>query len=89
MHNLLNSARLTRADLVSVGRWWISNPDLPKRFILNAPLNKYDRSSFYLQVWYEKMKSSFGRQDACWGADKQQPAIQQCCAPQHALWYQQ
>lgn len=35
------------ADLVAYGRWFISNPDLPKRFALNAPLNPYDRSSFY------------------------------------------
>ena len=25
------------------GRFWLSNPDLPKRFLLDAPLNKYDR----------------------------------------------
>ncbi|MEQ8468535.1 MAG: hypothetical protein RIC07_33800 [Coleofasciculus sp. E1-EBD-02] len=24
-----------------------ANPDLPKRFKLNAPLNDYDRSTFY------------------------------------------
>lgn len=35
------------ADLIAYGRWFISNPDLPERFALNAPLNPYDRSSFY------------------------------------------
>lgn len=35
------------ADLIAYGRWFISNPDLPRRFALNAPLNPYDRSSFY------------------------------------------
>lgn len=35
------------ADLVAYGRLFISNPDLPKRFALNAPLNEYDRSTFY------------------------------------------
>jgi hypothetical protein len=25
----------------------IANPDLPERFRLQAPLNKYDRSTFY------------------------------------------
>ncbi|KAK4413399.1 12-oxophytodienoate reductase 1 [Sesamum alatum] len=35
------------ADLVAYGRWFISNPDLPRRFELNAPLNKYDRGTFY------------------------------------------
>ncbi|KAH0723933.1 hypothetical protein KY290_005679 [Solanum tuberosum] len=36
-----------RADLVAYGRLFISNPDLPKRFELNAPLNKYSREIFY------------------------------------------
>lgn len=35
------------ADLVVYGRHWIANPDLPERFRLQAPLNKYDRSTFY------------------------------------------
>ncbi|XP_062091164.1 12-oxophytodienoate reductase 3-like [Humulus lupulus] len=37
------------ADLVSFGRLFISNPDLVLRFQLNAPLNKYDRTTFYTQ----------------------------------------
>lgn len=37
-----------RADLVAFGRWFLANPDLPRRFELNAPLNKYDRDTFYL-----------------------------------------
>jgi 12-oxophytodienoic acid reductase len=35
------------ADLVCYGRHFLANPDLPKRFELNAPLNKYDRNTFY------------------------------------------
>jgi N-ethylmaleimide reductase len=35
------------ADLIAYGRLFISNPDLPKRFEINAPLNPYDRSTFY------------------------------------------
>ncbi|HEY9639070.1 MAG TPA: alkene reductase [Coleofasciculaceae cyanobacterium] len=35
------------ADLVAYGRLFISNPDLPERFALNASLNPYDRSTFY------------------------------------------
>ena len=31
------------ADLVVFGRWWLSNPDLPERFVQGAPLNKYNR----------------------------------------------
>ncbi|XP_060673484.1 putative 12-oxophytodienoate reductase 11 [Ziziphus jujuba] len=36
------------ADLVAYGRWFLANPDLPKRFELNAPLNKYNRDTFYI-----------------------------------------
>ncbi|CAI9115096.1 OLC1v1015930C1 [Oldenlandia corymbosa var. corymbosa] len=36
-----------RADLIVYGRWFLANPDLPRRFELNAPLNKYDRATFY------------------------------------------
>ncbi|KAK1279568.1 putative 12-oxophytodienoate reductase 11 [Acorus gramineus] len=35
-------------DLVAYGRVFLANPDLPQRFELNSPLNKYDRSTFYL-----------------------------------------
>jgi len=35
------------ADLVAYGRLYISNPDLPERFALDASLNPYDRSTFY------------------------------------------
>ncbi|TYJ33782.1 hypothetical protein E1A91_A05G125700v1 [Gossypium mustelinum] len=35
------------ADLVAYGRLFLANPDLPRRFELGAPLNKYDRSTFY------------------------------------------
>lgn len=38
-----------KADLVVYGRWFLSNPDLPKRFSLNAPLNKYNPETFYIQ----------------------------------------
>jgi N-ethylmaleimide reductase len=36
------------ADLVAIGRNFISNPDLVKRFKLDAPLNPYDYKTFYL-----------------------------------------
>ncbi|KAK1305085.1 putative 12-oxophytodienoate reductase 11 [Acorus calamus] len=36
------------ADLVVYGRLFLANPDLPRRFEINAPLNKYNRSTFYL-----------------------------------------
>ncbi|KQK12771.1 putative 12-oxophytodienoate reductase 4 isoform X1 [Brachypodium distachyon] len=35
------------ADLVAFGRLFLANPDLPRRFGLNAELNKYDRATFY------------------------------------------
>ncbi|KAJ5913531.1 hypothetical protein N7504_002414 [Penicillium tannophilum] len=35
------------ADAVVFGRYFISNPDLPKRLKEGLPLNKYDRTTFY------------------------------------------
>lgn len=35
------------ADLVAFGRHFISNPDLPRRLQIGAPLTPYDRDSFY------------------------------------------
>ncbi|GMF81307.1 unnamed protein product [Aspergillus oryzae] len=35
------------ADAVVFGRWFISNPDLPRRLKEGLPLNPYDRSTFY------------------------------------------
>ena len=36
-----------QADLVSFGRHYISNPDLPERFQVGAELNAYDEDTFY------------------------------------------
>ncbi|KAI1075774.1 12-oxophytodienoate reductase 1 [Whalleya microplaca] len=41
-------------DFVCFGRWFISNPDLPKRLAEGIPLSKYDRSTFYLTEPPEK-----------------------------------
>jgi len=41
--------RSGKADLVVYGRLFLANPDLPKRFALKAPLNKYNRATFYTQ----------------------------------------
>lgn len=35
------------ADAVIFGRWFIANPDLPKRLAEGLQLNSYDRSTFY------------------------------------------
>ncbi|KAI3974716.1 hypothetical protein MKX01_026949 [Papaver californicum] len=35
-----------RADLVAYGRLFVANPDLPKRFAIDAPVNKYNRTLF-------------------------------------------
>ena len=35
------------ADAVAFGRIFIANPDLPERLRQNAPLNAYDRATFY------------------------------------------
>jgi len=36
------------ADLVAFGRLFLANPDLPRRFEVDAPLNKYNRDTFYI-----------------------------------------
>jgi len=36
-----------RADLVAYARLFLANPDLPKRFAEDAPLNEWDESTFY------------------------------------------
>jgi 12-oxophytodienoic acid reductase len=43
-----NAIAKNRADLVGYGRMFLANPDLPKRFELNAHLNKYNRNTFYI-----------------------------------------
>ncbi|KAM5574998.1 hypothetical protein ABKV19_014106 [Rosa sericea] len=43
-----NAVAEGRADLIAFGRWFLANPDLPKRFELNAPLNKYNSDTFYI-----------------------------------------
>ena len=35
------------ADLVAFGSLFLANPDLPRRFELNAPLNRYNESTLY------------------------------------------
>ena len=35
------------ADAVAFGRYFVSNPDLPKRIQAGLPLAKYDRDTFY------------------------------------------
>lgn len=36
-----------KADLISFGKLFIANPDLPERFATNAMLNEADSNSFY------------------------------------------
>jgi len=42
-----NAVASGHADAVAFGRLFIANPDLPERLRLNAPLNRYDRPTFY------------------------------------------
>lgn len=44
-----DAIRTGRGDAVAFGRHFLANPDLPKRLASCAPLNKYDRSTFYTQ----------------------------------------
>jgi 2,4-dienoyl-CoA reductase-like NADH-dependent reductase (Old Yellow Enzyme family) len=47
-HSGADAVSKGHADLVAYGRLWLANPDLPKRYALGAPLNKYDRVSVAL-----------------------------------------
>ncbi|KAL4036674.1 hypothetical protein IC575_000238 [Cucumis melo] len=37
-----------RADLIAYGRSFLANPDMPRRFKIDAPLNQYNRDTFYI-----------------------------------------
>ena len=45
--NGIRAIETEHTDLVCYGRPWIANPDLPRRYELNAPITKHDRSTFY------------------------------------------
>ena len=45
----IESLKSDHADLIVYGRDFLANPDFVKRLETNAPLNKYDRSTFYTQ----------------------------------------
>ena len=49
----METIRSGGADLISFGRLFISNPDLPLRFAIESELNAYDRSTFYTHEQYE------------------------------------
>ncbi|KAI5886287.1 FMN-linked oxidoreductase, partial [Schizophyllum commune H4-8] len=38
-----------KGDIIAVGRYFISNPDLPLRWRQNLPLTEYNRDTFYLR----------------------------------------
>lgn len=45
--NALPKLEADAADAIVMGRWFISNPDLPKRLADGIELNPYDRTTFY------------------------------------------
>jgi len=45
--NALPKVETGDADLIIFGRWFIANPDLPKRLAEGLELNAYDRDTFY------------------------------------------
>lgn len=45
--NALPKVEAGDADLIIFGRWFIANPDLPKRLAEGLELNAYDRDTFY------------------------------------------
>jgi len=45
--NAISAVESGLVDAVAFGRLFIANPDLPERLKLDAPLNKYNRDTFY------------------------------------------
>lgn len=45
----LDAADRNKSALVAMGRYFISNPDLPKRWKQGVPLSDYDRNNFYIR----------------------------------------
>jgi N-ethylmaleimide reductase len=43
----IKAVEANEVDAVAFGRTFIANPDLPKRIKINAPLNPYNRATFY------------------------------------------
>lgn len=43
----ISALQTDHADLITFGRQYLANPDLPKRFRQHAELNKYNRDTFY------------------------------------------
>lgn len=54
------------ADLIAFGRHYLANPDFVKRLALGAPLNKYDRDTFYTQAPEGYVDYPFV-EDTAWG----------------------
>jgi N-ethylmaleimide reductase len=45
--NAKQAVETGQVDAVAFGRHFIANPDLPERLKTGAPLNKYNRATFY------------------------------------------
>lgn len=71
--NARDAIKNGHADLVAFGRWYLSNPDFVKRAKLGAPLNEYDRSTFYTQGPEGYIQGYPMLEDTEWG--KQHPEI--------------
>jgi len=42
-----DAVRKGHYNLIAFGRWFLANPDLPERIRVGAPLNEYNRKTFY------------------------------------------
>lgn len=45
----ISALQKDHADLIVYGRHFLANPDFVKRLEIDAPLNQYDRATFYSQ----------------------------------------
>lgn len=65
--NARDALKHGKTDMVAFGRWFLANPDFVKRAKLGAPLNKYDRSTFYTQGAEGYIEGYPKLEDTDWG----------------------
>lgn len=62
-------------DLIAMGRWFIANPDLPERLRSGAPLNQYDRDTFY--AYHEEGYTDYPDAAGSIGTPNKYPLVEQ------------
>ena len=67
--NARDTLKNDKADLIGFGRWYLSNPDFVKRVKIGAPLNDYNRATFYTQGAEGYIEGYPKLEDTEWGKE--------------------